>query len=914
MCWRSALLAGALLAAAAPAARADDLRPLLGNGNATISLNASTVYTVNEYALTSSKTILCNGATIQSTGGPIRISGTGLRLTIDNCVIQGTGWALLGALSGADLVVRNNTRLSGNATNSAIYVKGATLDLRASSITGCRWGVNMENADALIDGTTITGTEFAVQNVAGTATIQNGCRMENLNANKPGTGVSLIASPTYPTRRAAAVVHDSTFSGFLNTIDILASAAQGLPPATLEVVNCRFDDPFVSAVSSIDAVDVRIADTQVNRAKADGIYFVNTTGVIENTQVLGSLNTGVTFLGCQSGATLRNSLVSGSVHQGVAVAIDAGTGRLSRYVQIVDNTIRDNQIANILVDAYSDALLQGNLLSGAPDFSLRLVGSPRTPVIGDLLLDSSRGLEMKDGEAALALSLFTGHDRDGALVYNRATTSFAFSALRDNLRAAQAADYSLFANAGALVSVRRSLFGPTDSRALYNNAGNTAMAARNYWASSAGPKLPGSSTGGARIGWNAGNGSAVTSQPFLAAAPLDTNLTRTFAISATTTTTWPAFADLTLSLTGAAGIGAASRVAGALRVRDTAMVTTPAPLGGTVADGLFVVWADYDLLARAQSGGLRLRTTGPGPTVGLFRLQPDGSWQRLTTTWDSGNAQIVYATADPRTLNGIFALVDLPPERETRARQLIAAYYADILGRSPEAGAVDAWYTGYFLAAVNSSIDVRFVFQEMGRLFFASPEYARRNRSNAEFIRDCYQVFLRRQPSASELNAWLADPSWNRSQVVAQFAQSTEFANYIRGQFPALAGVPTRNLVTAMYVGLLDRLVDSAGLGYFAAQFEWAYAAGGIEAVRAQARSLGRLTLASAEYRSKNPTNTTHVERLYRGYLGRFPATSELNYWRGELDAGRQTTDTLVDAFAASNEFTTLLNSTVGQL
>jgi len=205
--------------------------------------------------------------------------------------------------------------------------------------------------------------------------------------------------------------------------------------------------------------------------------------------------------------------------------------------------------------------------------------------------------------------------------------------------------------------------------------------------------------------------------------------------------------------------------------------------------------------------------------------------------------------------------------------------------------------------------------QEMGRLFFLSTEYANRNRTNAEFIRDCYQTFLRRQPSQSELDTWLSSSStWNRPQVVTLFAQSTEFASYIQGLFPGLNGVPTRNLVTTMYIGLLDRIVDSAGLAYFSGLFEWAYATTGIEGARNEARNLGRLALASAEYQSKNPTNQTHVERLYRAYLGRFPATSELDYWRGELDAGRQTTNSLIDAFAASSEFTGRLNTHFGLL
>jgi hypothetical protein len=349
-------------------------------------------------------------------------------------------------------------------------------------------------------------------------------------------------------------------------------------------------------------------------------------------------------------------------------------------------------------------------------------------------------------------------------------------------------------------------------------------------------------------------------------------------------------------------------------VRDTSSVAMPAPLGGTISDGMLAVWVEYDLLSRAQSGSLRLRTTGAGATAGLYRLQPDGSWLRLTTTWSAGTSEIVYNASDPWLLNGVFSLVDLPPNRESLARQLITSYYNDILGRAPEAGAVDSWYNGYFLYALNFAIDVRFVPQEMARLFFLSAEYANRNRTNSQFITDCYQAFLRRSPSQSELNTWLSSSSWNRPQVVTLFAQSAEFAAYIQGLFPGLNGVPTRNLVTTMYIGLLDRIVDSAGLAYFADLFEWAYATGGIEGARGEARNLGRLALASSEYQSKNPTNQTHVERLYRAYLGRFPATGELDYWRGELDAGRQTTNSLIDAFAASSEFTGRLNTYFGLL
>ena len=385
-----ALLLPALFCfAASGASAATPLAPLLAAPGTTVTLSGSTVYTISEYALPASKTLLCNGATIQSTGGPIRASASGMTFIVDNCVIQGTGWALLGALNGAALVVRNNTRLTGNGTNSAVYVASATLDLTGGSIDQSMWGVNMENATANLHGVSITNTIFGVQNVAGTLTLDSNSQLTNLNSSNPGAGVSLIGSTLYPSRGASAVIDKTTFTGFSNAIDIQPTAAQGLPSGTVQVTGSTFNTPFSSALSANDATNLRFATSIVNGAKTDGIYLFNSTGVIEDSQILNSLNTGVTFWGCAQGATIRNSLVSGSAHQGVAVVGDPANNRISHNVQVVDNTLKNNVIANLLVDNLSDAVVQGNIMTGAPAFSVRLQGSPGVSLIADLLYKSS---------------------------------------------------------------------------------------------------------------------------------------------------------------------------------------------------------------------------------------------------------------------------------------------------------------------------------------------------------------------------------------------------------------------------------------------------------------------------------------------------------------------------------------------
>src|SRR5207247_7834934 len=130
-----------ILASGLSGAAADDLTPLLAAPGTTVTLDSGTVYTVSDYCVAADKTILCNGARIMSTGGPICASGSGVRLVVDNCHIAGTGWALLAAMDGAQLVVQNDTQLTGNGANSAIYLAGSSLALTGGSIDQCMWGV-----------------------------------------------------------------------------------------------------------------------------------------------------------------------------------------------------------------------------------------------------------------------------------------------------------------------------------------------------------------------------------------------------------------------------------------------------------------------------------------------------------------------------------------------------------------------------------------------------------------------------------------------------------------------------------------------------------------------------------------------------------------------------------------------------
>ncbi len=90
----------------------------------------------------------------------------------------------------------------------------------------------------------------------------------------------------------------------------------------------------------------------------------------------------------------------------------------------------------------------------------------------------------------------------------------------------------------AQVAVQRSTLEPAGQPALLNNAGNTAVATNNYWASPGGPSVNLGGGGGARLDWNSSNGSLATYQPYLTTSPLDARISNTFNLSAGTTTQW----------------------------------------------------------------------------------------------------------------------------------------------------------------------------------------------------------------------------------------------------------------------------------------------------------------------------------------------------------------------------------------
>jgi hypothetical protein len=628
---------------AGPALAGVALEPLLNQGG-TITLRTGTTYTLDwQYAVTKNTIIIGNrssGTTIVASTGPIIASGATLEL--QDCVIAGAGWAAIGAEGGGNLVV-NNSDIRCPSSNG-VYLKNASATIANSTISNSQFAINASSSSHCeLHGVAVTDSTYGAMMTGGTLLVDQGSSFVGSNA---GVGLASI-------KGAVLTVRDSTFRGYINAIDV--QPTREAPHGTVDVEGCRFYRNYSSALCTVDAVNVRFVGCYVENAVTDGVYLQSSTGLIDGCEIRGSLNSGVTFWGCAAGATLQNSLIEGSVHQGIAVVEG------SKKVRILNNTAYKNTIGNLLVDAKSNAIVQGNLFYGTPDFNVRLQGTRGTKLESNVIAHAKKGMEVKGGSnPKVTMCALTSNKRGGILVYDKSPLTLINDFFLDN-DLQKTGTYSLFVNQGAQASLRGCRIGPRGSLGVYNNAGTVSDMESNYWDSAKGPALSGQSraAAGAVLGWNANNGSRIQYKPFKNKSPLVGNITRDLALRSDATLSWRSSAGVNLTLIGMPAIdGITRQMAGALRCTDTRDLTSWHLPRNLIPGQLYTVWVDHQLRANSAQGGLDFKVRGNTSTPQLLRRTPSGGWHPEPTTWDPSTRALSYRPQDLHSLNGTFVLVN----------------------------------------------------------------------------------------------------------------------------------------------------------------------------------------------------------------------------------------------------------------
>jgi hypothetical protein len=226
--------------------------------------------------------------------------------------------------------------------------------------------------------------------------------------------------------------------------------------------------------------------------------------------------------------------------------------------------------------------------------------------------------------------------------------------------------------------------------------------------------------------------------------------------------------------------------------------------------------------------------------------------------------------------------------------------FVQILGRQPTPSERTAWADGYVMFAAWNSMDVCLAVREMARTLFLSQEYAQRNRTDAQFIEDCYRAFLWREPNEEELAAWLGGV-WTRPEALSVFWKSQEFADGMESLFPGQRGEAARNCVAAMYLGALNKMPGADALR------QWADTLTQASDKRAAVRAMALEFFGSPEFLGRNLSSEEKAACLYYAMMGRCPGSGELAYWSAMLDSGALSLEQAVDAFIGSWEMVDVL-------
>jgi|GEM_PF-2486401 len=112
--------------------------------------------------------------------------------------------------------------------------------------------------------------------------------------------------------------------------------------------------------------------------------------------------------------------------------------------------------------------------------------------------------------------------------------------------------------------------------------------------------------------------------------------------------------------------------------------------------------------------------------------------------------------------------------------QFVANFLQWGLGRAPTGDESSYWTDILRAAYPQGQTSMMFAMREFGMTVFDSSEYFGRNRSDRDFVYDCYKTYLMRNPDQSGWDYWTSVvPVYGRAAVRQGFEYSSEFANIV---------------------------------------------------------------------------------------------------------------------------------------
>jgi hypothetical protein len=144
------------------------------------------------------------------------------------------------------------------------------------------------------------------------------------------------------------------------------------------------------------------------------------------------------------------------------------------------------------------------------------------------------------------------------------------------------------------------------------------------------------------------------------------------------------------------------------------------------------------------------------------------------------------------------------------------------------------------------------------------------------------------------------------------FLFSPEFNTFMTGLFGNSGSRAEVYAVVDFYRGILNRLPDTTGFNSWLAQFRTAQCAGP-GPVYSAVDQISASFIYSAEYLSRNRTNTEYVGDLYYAFLRRGGDLAGVNFWINQLTSAAENREQLRKDFINTPEFNGRVNAIIAQ-
>ena len=233
----------------------------------------------------------------------------------------------------------------------------------------------------------------------------------------------------------------------------------------------------------------------------------------------------------------------------------------------------------------------------------------------------------------------------------------------------------------------------------------------------------------------------------------------------------------------------------------------------------------------------------------------------------------------------------------TATEAFVTRLYRVSLGRAPDQSGLNYWVNGLDNGSISGSKAVE--------NFVLSEEMFNKYNRNSDWVDAAYEAIMNREADGEGWRYWtnkMNEEGRTRAWVTAQLINSQEFTNLCaaygitRGSSSySEANDNIASFVTRMYDKVLGRGTDPGGLDFWVNELKngmspWKFA----ESI-----------VFSHEFNMSGVSEQDYVRTLYRAFMGREPAQSEVNYWHGlraDINNMNWRYNTFVD-FVNSSEF-----------